>query len=52
MMTICIKHYISERVKGISNPGGKFLEALKKLITDVNKFIEKQIHQFIRENFK
>ena len=31
-----IKHYKSDRVEGVSDPGGKFLEALKKLIDDIN----------------
>lgn len=31
-----INHYISDRNKTAADPGGKFLEALKKLIADVN----------------
>jgi hypothetical protein len=31
-----IKHYVSDRVEGVNDPGGKFLEALKKLIDDMN----------------
>ncbi len=33
-----IKHYVSDRVEGISDPGGKFLEALKKLVDDINQY--------------
>jgi len=35
-----IKHYVSERVEGISDPGGKFLEALKKLVEDINTYTD------------
>ena len=33
-----IKHYVSERVEGVSDPGGKFLEALEKLIDDISLY--------------
>lgn len=33
-----IKHYVSERVEGVTDPGGKFLEALKKLVNDIDKY--------------
>ena len=35
-----IKHYVSNRIEGISDPGGKFLEALKKLVDDINNYPE------------
>ena len=33
-----IKHFISDRVEGVSDPGGKFLEALKKLVENISKY--------------
>jgi len=33
-----IKHYVSDRVEGVTDPGGKFLEALKKLVIDISKY--------------
>ena len=35
-----IKHYVSVRVEGVSDPGGKFLEALKKLVIDIEKYAD------------
>lgn len=32
-----IKHYVSDRTEGVSDPGGKFLEALYKLVSDIDK---------------
>lgn len=32
-----IRHYVSDRKEGVSDPGGKFLEALKKLVDDIEK---------------
>lgn len=33
-----IKHYVSDRVEGVSDPGGKFLEALRKLVDDISQY--------------
>lgn len=33
-----IRHYVSDRKEGVSDPGGKFLEALRKLIVDIKKY--------------
>lgn len=35
-----IKHYVSERVEGVTDPGGKFLEALNKLVVDIDKYTD------------
>ena len=32
-----VKHYISDRTQSPTDPGGKFLEALRKLVNDVNR---------------
>ena len=32
-----IRHYVSNRTEGVSDPGGKFLEALQKLVIDIDK---------------
>ncbi|MBI5102313.1 MAG: sce7725 family protein [Nitrospirae bacterium] len=32
-----VKHYISDRTQSPTDPGGKFLEALRKLVRDVNR---------------
>lgn len=32
-----VKHYISDRTQSPTDPGGKFLEALRKLVSDVNR---------------
>lgn len=32
-----VKHYISDRTQSPTDPGGKFLEALRKLVEDVNR---------------
>jgi hypothetical protein len=32
-----IKHYVSDRTESPTDPGGKFLEALEKLVNDVNR---------------
>lgn len=33
-----IKHYVSERIEGVTDPGGKFLEALEKLVKDISLY--------------
>lgn len=35
-----IKHYVSDRVEGVTDPGGKFIEALKKLVEDIEQYTD------------